>query len=371
MSERDPMLNTCSIVAAKDAYAAGNLGEADTLCIGILNDTPNDVATLRLLSRLSLDRGDALEAVRILAQALAVDPSRLDIRCEIAAACQKADRVAEAIEHLELVIATTPQFFRAYGQLANLYYEAGRIEDAARVYGQWHVLDPTQVEVGHMATATSGLDVPVQCSPEFVKIHFNGLATTFNKRLVGDLGYVGHQVACEALTETCDVAINNFAILDAGCGTGLCGPLIKRHRNVLTGVDLAEKMIAQAARTGAYDSLIVEDICVHMRAHRGAYDAIISSDVLIYIGDLTAVFESANGALTNGGLFVATLERSVEEGPASYRLEPHGRYTHSENYVRSIVRETGFEIVHLAETQLRRELGRNVAGLLVVSRKAA
>ena len=44
-------------------------------------------------------------------------------------------------------------------------------------------------------------------------------------------------------------------ILDAGCGTGLCGPLVAPHAQRLTGVDLSAGMLAQASEKGVYDEL--------------------------------------------------------------------------------------------------------------------
>ena len=35
-------------------------------------------------------------------------------------------------------------------------------------------------------------------------------------------------------------------MLDAGCGTGLCGPLIAPHARRLVGVDLSGQMLAHA-----------------------------------------------------------------------------------------------------------------------------
>ena len=57
-----------------------------------------------------------------------------------------------------------------------------------------------------------------------------------------------HQVTEAVLTED---PRTTYRILDLGCGTGLCGPLFKPMASTLIGIDLSEKMIAQAAQKGA------------------------------------------------------------------------------------------------------------------------
>ena len=41
-------------------------------------------------------------------------------------------------------------------------------------------------------------------------------------------------------------ASRSLDVLDAGCGTGLCGPLVAPYARRLVGVDLSERMLARA-----------------------------------------------------------------------------------------------------------------------------
>ena len=43
-------------------------------------------------------------------------------------------------------------------------------------------------------------------------------------------------------------ASRSLDVLDAGCGTGLCGPLVAPYARRLVGVDLSEAMLARPAR---------------------------------------------------------------------------------------------------------------------------
>jgi predicted TPR repeat methyltransferase len=75
-------------------------------------------------------------------------------------------------------------------------------------------------------------------------------------------------------------------------------------------------------------------------------------------------------ALRRGGRLVFTLEHAAREDevPAGYRIHPHGRYSHTEAYVRRTLAEAGFELVEIEKAHLRREGGRYVDGLLVAAR---
>ena len=43
--------------------------------------------------------------------------------------------------------------------------------------------------------------------------------------------------------------------MDAGCGTGLCGPMFRNISSYLAGIDLSQRMIDRARAREVYDSL--------------------------------------------------------------------------------------------------------------------
>ncbi len=60
----------------------------------------------------------------------------------------------------------------------------------------------------------------------------------------------------------------------------------------------------------------------------------------------------------------------VERGAGEpYHLNPHGRYSHTDGYVREALAGAGMTTVMIASGFLRMETGKPVAGLLVVARK--
>ena len=73
----------------------------------------------------------------------------------------------------------------------------------------------------------------------------------------------------------------------------------------------------------------------------------MSADTLVYFGALEAFAAAAAGALRPGGLLVFTVEEEVEAAFAqSYRIRPHGRYTHGADYVRQLLVSVGLEPAH-------------------------
>ena len=96
-------------------------------------------------------------------------------------------------------------------------------------------------------------------------------------------------------------ASNDLDVLDAGCGTGLCGPLLAPYARRLVGVDLSERMLDQARARDVYDELVKGELTEYLAASAGTFDAIVSADTLVYFGPLEAVAEAAERALRPGG----------------------------------------------------------------------
>ena len=104
-----------------------------------------------------------------------------------------------------------------------------------------------------------------------------------------------------------------------------------------------------------------------LEEHPSSYDLIVSADTLCYFGELRKAMGAAAGALRATGVMVFTVERLGEEGQ-TYRLEPHGRYSHAEEYVRACLRAVGLHNVSWERAVLRREAGDPVEGLVFSAR---
>ena len=96
-----------------------------------------------------------------------------------------------------------------------------------------------------MLAACSGHDVPPRASDAFVEKTFDSFAASFDSKLA-KLQYRAPALVAEMLADSDLEASKTLDVLDAGCGTGLCGPLIAPYARRLVGVDLSARMLAQA-----------------------------------------------------------------------------------------------------------------------------
>jgi len=156
-------------------------------------------------------------------------------------------------------------------------------------------------------------------------------------------------------------------VLDAGCGTGLCAPLIRPWARRLTGVDLSGGMVEKARLRGGYDTLAVAELTAYLEGQPAAYDVVLSADTLVYFGDLLPVLHASRAALRPGGWLAFTLEALDGELDRS-ELSSSGRYRHSRSYVERALLQTGFGDVRIVQDTLRKEAGEPVHGWVVLAR---
>lgn len=319
---------------AHEALRAKEFVRAESLASDVLLDNPTNPAALCIVASAHDDRGDISEALRLFTRAIACDPG----------------------------------FERAYDALTRRYYALGREQDGANIYRAWIKVAPDDPEVQHMAAAFTGADVPSKCSESYVRVYFDKFSKTFDDVLVKKLAYRGPEVVAALLGEHI-AGTSGLTILDAGCGTGLCGPTLRPFCTRLVGVDLSGEMLERARARGCYDDLVISEITEFMQRHQKTFDVIVTSDVLVYIGDLKAITAATYRALKPGGLFVATVEALEDAGDDGYQLRSSGRYAHRAEYIQRILQSTCLITLAMRNERLRSEFGKNVPFYSVLARK--
>jgi predicted TPR repeat methyltransferase len=348
---------------------AGRLAEAADAYEKVIALAPEHANAHNNLGALSKARGKFAEAATAYQKAIELNPAHVDAHNNMGKLLAAQGRTKEAVGWYCKAITLMPRHPDSRKLLGIAYYTLGQTERAAEVYRQWLDDEPANPIAHHMLAACSGQDVPLRASDEYVESTFDHFADSFDAKLE-KLSYRAPKLIAEALGQAYTGPEKRLIALDAGCGTGLCGPLIAQHVQRLAGVDLSAGMLAKARSRNVYDELTKAELTSWLHGHPLTYDLIVSADTLCYFGSLTDSFVAANKALKEEGLLIFTVEETINEpGPNGYRIEPHGRYSHSRKYLSQVLTDAGFTILRMETAVLRMEGGKPVEGVLVTARK--
>ena len=240
----------------------------------------------------------------------------------------------------------------------------GHLEPALRLGRKRLELWTASPTVEYFMRAMAGDTTLDRSPPQFIVEQFDASADSFDHHLVNDLGYdiPGKLVkAVRALTPSGHL----YDALDAGCGTGLCGPFLRPLSRRLVAVDLSPKMLEHVAKRGLYDQLVCEELVQFLARSPGQFDLVVAADVFIYFGDIEPIFSAAASALRPGGL----LAFSTQSGPpAGYRLLPSGHFAHAPDYVRAAA-GGHYKQELCVETTIRLEATHRLPGNLFLFRR--
>jgi predicted TPR repeat methyltransferase len=309
------------------------------------------------------------EAAAAHQRAIAQEPGNVQNLYGLAVVYKDMGRFEDAVKALEKALALRPEpdGFRLLGQM---FYGLRRIDQAAANYAAWLRIDPESPVARHMLAACTLKDIPARAADGFVTKVFDGFAESFDG-VLRRLEYRAPALVGEALRRIEGEPGARLDIADAGCGTGLLAEHLRPYARRLVGVDLSPGMLAKAAKRAIYDELVAAELAFFLRSSPEAFDIVASSDTLVYFGALAEPLAAARAALVPRGRLLFTLEHALDEQavPQGYRIHPHGRYSHTEPYVRKTLAEAGFEVVHIEAAHLRREAASYVNGLVVAARR--
>ena len=317
---------------------------------------------------------DAIAAYR---QAVALAPQFVQGWVNLGNVLKKTAQYDDALTAYRTAILLKPGNIDAMRGLARSLVAFGRDAEALEVYRQWQKLEPDNPIVAHHIAACAGAATPQRASDAYVQSTFDRFAASFDD-VLARLEYRAPALCGELVARLLGPAPaqrqDGLAVLDAGCGTGLCGPVLRPYARSLQGVDLSAGMLAKAAGRAVYDVLDEAELTAWLAARPGSWDLIVSADTLCYFGALEAAIAAAAGALRAGGHLVFPVERTLEQDAAAspgFQLHGHGRYSHTEAYVRQVLADAGLEALHLDPVELRKEAAKPAFGLRVGARKAA
>jgi len=314
-------------------------------------------------------RGEYVEAENAYARAVEIDPRHVAAWQNRGSLAARVDKFEASIAAYRQALALRPSDNSAFNGLSRSLYRAGKIDEAVAVYHEWLAADPENAVARHMLAACTGSAAPARASDNFVRDTFDSFAGSFD-RVLDQLGYRAPALIGEFLDREVPATDAALVIADAGCGTGLCADFLRRRATRLVGVDLSAGMLARARARKSYYELIESELAAWLAGRSQEFDLIVSADTLCYFGALEQALTGAAGALRPGGRIVFTVERAADDVTA-YHLDPTGRYSHAEQYVRQVLAAAGLDSIAIERVVLRNERGKEVQGLLASARRPA
>jgi predicted TPR repeat methyltransferase len=386
----------------RDAVALhrdGRLQEAAALYRTVLDEDPAHAGALHLLGVIEGQSGRYSTAADLIARAIDLDPNVAAAHANLGNTHLALGIFDKALASYERALAFQPDHGQALKGRAWAYHGLGRLIEALSACDDALRVDPDcaeslmcrgdilvtlgrtpegvvslrrAVECGADAErvgfvlASIGLEpAPPAAPPGYVRDLFDEFADRFDQKLVGVL----HYRVPERLTQLAlrDAQHTQLDVLDLGCGTGLCGPLLRPFARRLTGVDLSSNMLARARARGVYDELECAEITEYLSQHNADFDLVIAADVFVYFGDLAPLFTYIRRVMRAGSRFAF----SVERADGDCELAPTRRYRHTRPYLERVAATTGFVIEYIETCVLRRDDGQDVEGFLAQLRAAA
>ncbi len=347
-------------------FEAQRLDEAAADFEAALALAPGRPSVLLNLGLTRLHQGRCEEALAPLRAATAADPSQPGAWVVLARCLGQLGQPDEALTALQHALALDDSAAEAWSLRGNLLREQRRLGEAAHCFERALALGAEPELHRYYLAAVSGQPAPDGRVPRhYVEGLFDDYAEDFQRHLVEGLRYRGPQHLLQLLQ---DHGAQHFgAVLDLGCGTGLCGALLRPLSGHIAGVDLSSVMVEHARASGHYDSLLHGDVTEALQGEAARLDLVIAADVFIYVGRLEAVFDGVARALRPAGWFAFTVERAPDT--IDVQLLPSLRHAHAEPYLRRLAAEHGLSVRVLREAPIREDQGRPVPGWYVVMQR--
>jgi predicted TPR repeat methyltransferase len=344
------------------------LDDAVAACRHAIAIDPDHANAHSNLGVLLKTQGHVAEAEAAYRAAVLANPTHSDAYTNLGILLNSQNRTSEAVGCFCRVITLRPKHPDARRLLALAHCTLGEVDEAVAILEEWLREEPDHPVARHLLAACSGRNVPPRASDAFIETTFDSFAGSFDAKLAR-LQYRAPALVAAMLDEPAGRASGTLDVLDVGCGTGLCGPLIAPHARRLVGIDLSGRMLAQAEARHVYDELVKSELTAYLCGCDAAFDVIVSADALVYFGSLADVAALAAHALRAGGRFIFTVEELVgAAAETEHLLSPPGRYSHSRQYLERVLTDAGLR-PEIVGAELRLEAGSPVPRLVVQATK--
>jgi len=269
-------------------------------------------------------------------------PDDIEANYNIGVAYMSLGELNKAQQHYQRVLVKDTNHVDALSNLGAVYLRLKQYDKAKNVFQTALKLQPNNTTVAYMLAAITN-NKKFNTSPkDYVHNLFDNYALTYDKHLTQTLHYHVPDDLDKILIDITAGETVSWQVLELGCGTGLCGKVLRKFSKHLTGIDLSDKMLAIARLKKTYDKLIGEDFIVYFQADNKHYDLIVAADVLVYFGDLRAVFQACKAHLAPQGLFIFSVEKTDKP---DFKLQDTARFAHAQHYINNLAKKVGLTVI--------------------------
>ena len=346
----------------------GRLEEARTLYTQLLHITPEHTNTLVNMAIILRETNQAKNALKLILRALEIEPEHAIAQHNLGNIYNDLQQFELAKEAYSRALKLNPLNHNSAKSLAHILCVLGRTDEAIATLKALILQHPDDATAQHLLAAYDTENTPTRASDVYIKQTFDAFSASFDMSL-SRLQYKIPKLISDKLLANMDDTASAQDILDIGCGTGLCGPLLRPVANSLIGVDLSPNMLQKAEQLKVYDELHESELCTYMQTGDKHFDYIVCADTFVYFGDLQTAFSAAFTVLKSNGYFIFSVEQHHELSKGDYYLQLNGRYSHCATYLNTALLAAGFVICSIEDVIPRLENGKAVDGALVLARK--
>ncbi len=274
-----------------------------------------------------------------------------------------AGRTEAAIQSLQQLPLVDRRLDAALELLGRCLLETQLADRAEQFYRDWLAASADHPVATFMLAAITEKRAPDRMPAECVAALFDQRAEWYDM-IAGYQRSRTAEVFQELLLENAGPPAANLQVLDAGCGTGMLGSLLRGWSSRLVGVDLSAEMLRRAGERKGYDQLVQADLMEWIEQHRGQMDLIVGADSFSNFGDLMRLVWLSLWALRPGGWLMFTVHAGSFE-MEDCLVTPAGSFLHSMACVIPVLGENNVPGGVIRRAVLRHEQGKPVHGLLV------
>ncbi|WP_448191775.1 methyltransferase domain-containing protein [Azospirillum sp. sgz301742] len=339
----------------------GRVDEATMFAYEALKAAPDDPVRFVKLAGILYGQGAYEAAEELFGAAGTLAPDDAEIVLSRMDCLMRLNRDEDAIRFGEAALLRFKDDVHILRNLGNAFRLSGRKAEAAGAFERILLRAPDDGYARHMLATLNG-SAPDTADPDYVKAVFDGASASFEESMMNGLQCRIPGLIAKATDR--HVPGSGLAVLDIGCGTGLCGVVLRERASFLKGVDLSPGMVEIARGKDLYDELDVAEIIASLSADPRRFDLIVAGDVMPYFGNTEPLMHAVKARLKPQGYCVFSMELCPQGGP--FRLNASGRFAHSRDEVRRVATACGFGILQMDEEHLRLQDGKPVSGLVVV-----